>query len=402
MHSRLTVLGRRCAFANASIALGLLMASMGTPAPLYVEYEKRFGVTSSTITSSYCGYILMAAGAMLVCGRLSDHLGRRKVAMAALSIGALGCLMLARVDGPAVLIVARSVQGLAAGLGMPTLGTFVVDLRAPGKNFLAALIASASPTLGVALGAMASGLLVDHGPRPLTLVYLLFGVLLMGSVLGVLVSPETSPPRPGGWASLRPALAIPVRLRGLFGCAIATFVASWAVGGLYQALGPAVAVTELGLDSHFLAGVVVASVLGTTFIGGPLTSRLGASASGLTGLTMLAVGVASVALALEVGSVALFFLASIVAGVGFGAACTGATQTLVASARPEEVAGVISAVYLVSYLGAALPSFLAGQFAERFGLPVVVEGYALMVAVLAVAAGFLLVTVRPELSTDEI
>lgn len=373
------------------MALGVLMASIGSPAPLFVEYERRYGLTSSAVSSSFCAYILVAAGSMLIAGRLSDHVGRRAVAVVALVSGIVGCLLLIRVDGAAVLITARIVQGLGAGLGMTTLGAFVVDLRRPGKAFLASLVTSASPMLGVALGAMVSGLLVDLGPSPFTLVYLVFALLLGASVVGVVLSPETSARLPGAWSSLRPALAVPGRMRALFGAAIATFVASWSLGGFYQSFGPSIAVRDLGQDSHFVAGVVVASVLGMTVVGGPLTSRLTGRGSGLLGLTALAVGVSAAAIALGHGSVGLFFAGSIVAGVGFGAACTGATRSLVASARPEEVAGVISAVYLVSYLGAALPSFLAGRFADRYGFPAVVDGYAVFVVVLAVAGGLLLV-----------
>jgi MFS family permease len=364
---------------------------VGTPAPLYVEYERRFGVTSSTVSLAFCAYILLAAGAMLIGGRLSDHVGRRVVAMAALAIGIVGCLLLVRVDGPGVLIAARAVQGLAVGLGMPALGTFVVDLRRPGRTFLASLVASASPTLGVALGAMASGLLVDHGPFPLELVYVVFALFLGGSLVGVVLSPETGVRRRGAWASLRPAISVPGRMRGLFVAAIATFVASWALGGFYQSFGPGIAVDDLGQQSHFLAGVVVASVLGTTVVGGPLTARLNERRSGLAGLACLAAGVTTAAVALGPGWVGLFFVGSVVAGIGFGAACTGATRSLVAGARPEEVAGLISAVYLVSYLGAAVPSFFAGRIADRYGFPPVVDGYAVFVVLLAIVAGVLLV-----------
>ena len=379
-------LPRNRAFAAATVALVATLGAAGAPSPLLIVYQQRYGIQDAGLTGALVIYILPAAAALLCCGRLSDHLGRRPVALLALAFTAAGCLVLTQVHGLATLLAGRALQGVGTGLGTSALGALVTDLQPDRRPWLAAAVTSGGPAAGLALGALISGALVDYGPAPRTLVYLVFVAVLALAAVGVLAAPETSPRIPGALRSLSPRLAIPPRTAQLFLAACCCFVAAWALGGFYQALGPSLAAHLLGHISHLFGGVVVASMLGTSALGGPLTARLQARAAMLCGCVALAVGTLAILAGLHTQSLAVFLLGGGLAGLGFGSAFTGGLRRLLAVTQPHQRAGVLSAAYLISYLGAATPSLAAGLLTGPWGLRTVADAYGALVIVLVLVA----------------
>ena len=102
--------------------------------------------------------------------------------------------------------------------------------------------------------------------------------------------------------------------------------------------------------------------------------------------------------ALVVGSVVLYFVATVVAGVGFGAGFLGVLRTLLPQAAPHERAGLLSAIYMVSYLSHSIPAVAAGAVAGEVGLVPTAIGYAGMVLLLAVVVLLGLLRNRPRRS----
>ena len=69
--------------------------------------------------------------------------------------------------GPAVL------QGIATGAAMTTLGATLVDLNPPHAPGRAGVVSGVAPLGGLAVGALGCGALVQFGPEPTHLVYIL-------------------------------------------------------------------------------------------------------------------------------------------------------------------------------------------------------------------------------------
>ena len=375
------------AFVAMSLALLAIGAAAGVPVPLYVAYQRQFEIAPSGLTGAFAIYIVPLAAMLLVCGRLSDHLGRRPVAAVALLLDAVACVIFTQVDATAVLLVARSVQGLATGLGVAALAAFVVDLQPADRPGLGGAVASAAAPGGLAIGAVSSGVLVAYGPLPLTLVYLVFAGVLVVAALAVVMTGETADRTPGALRSLRPSFAVPAGTRALFASACACFIASWALGGYYQALGPSVAADILGVTNALAGGLVLASLTGASGFAGLLAVRLQAQHAMVGGLAALVVGLVGVVVSLELQVTVGFFIASVVAGVGFGASFSGAMRRILAERSAAERAGILSAAYLVSYLGSAAPSFLAGLVVPSWGLMTVTTVYAALIVVLALISG---------------
>ncbi len=385
-----------------SLSLLVLGAAAGVPAPLYVVYQHRYGITPSGLTGAFAIYIVPLAAMLLVCGRLSDHCGRRPVAVVALLLDAAACGVFTQVDSTGVLLLARSIMGLATGLGLTAIAAFVVDLAPSRRPGLAGAVTGAAAPGGLATGALVSGALVAYGPAPRVLVYVVFAGLLCLAAVAVLVTPETASRRPGALRSLRPSIRVPAGAPALFATACLCFISSWALAGYYQALGPSVAADVLGATSPLVGGLVLASLAGTSGIAGLAVSGVGHDRAMLGGLTALLLGVAGVVGSLAAGLTAGFFVASVVAGAGFGASFTGAMRWVLADRSADERAGLLAAAYLVSYLGSAVPSYLVGLVVPAWGLLGSTAAYGALVAALALvsAAAALLLRRRGTITDD--
>ncbi len=267
---RVPVLSRSASFWLLGALLFALLFAAGAPSPLYVVYEERWGFSAIVLTAVFAVYALALLVALLITGRLSDYLGRRPVLAAGLVVQVAAMVAFLLAEGVAMLFVARTLQGVATGIATAALSAWLLDLEPRERTGLGSVVASVAPLIGLALGALASGFLVQYGPDPLRLV---FWLLLAAYLLVLLVLPaieDVAERRPGWRASLRPEVGVPPAARPLFAAMAPSLVATWALGGLYLSLGPSLAISLLGSESHVAGGLVIVALTGT----GALVSAL--------------------------------------------------------------------------------------------------------------------------------
>ena len=106
----------RLAFLSAVVSLVVSFAAAAAPIPLYNIYRAEDGFTNAGISMAVVGYAVGTIGALLVVGRLSNHLGRRLTAIASLGLLLLGCLLLLNVHDIGALLAGRLVVGVGTGL----------------------------------------------------------------------------------------------------------------------------------------------------------------------------------------------------------------------------------------------------------------------------------------------
>jgi MFS family permease len=387
---RLPLLSPRAAFyLQASIAVSFLAAS-SAPTPLYAAYQAAWHFSPITTTVVFGVYALTVLAALLVAGSLSDHIGRRPILLATITLQAASMLVFTTAGSVSALMAARIVQGLATGAALGAVGAGMLDIdRAKGT-----ITNAVAPMTGTATGALLSGALVQYLPAPEHLVYLvLFGVFVLQAV-GVSRMRETSSREAGALASLRPQLGVPRAARGPLLRAVPVLVAVWALAGLYGSIGPAVVRLVTGRNSPVLGGLAL-FVLAAS---GALTVLVLRSARPhvvmLYGTAALLVGVGGTLLGVETRSALLFFLGAVVAGSGFGSAFQGVIRTVVPLAAPHERSGLLSTVFVVSYLGMGLPAVVGGYLVVHTGLLTASRTYGIAVMVLSATA--LLAVVRPR------
>ena len=82
-----------------------------------------------------------------------------------------------------------------------------------------------------------------------------------------------------------------------------------------------------------------------------------------TGIGVLVAGVTVTLLALDLGSVGVFFAGTVISGAGFGSGFQGGIRLVLPRAAAHERAGVLSLLFVVSYLGMGTPAVAAGFLA---------------------------------------
>ena len=85
------------------------------------------------------------------------------------------------------------------------------------------------------------------------------------------------------------------------------------------------------------------------------------------GSTVVIAGVALAVASLSYHSATAFFLGTTLAGSGFGTGFQAAIRTVVPLAAPQERAGVLSVIFVISYLAMGVPAVIAGYLVALQG-----------------------------------
>jgi MFS family permease len=357
------ILSRRAGFyVLASITISFLAGS-AAPTPLYPVYQAQWGFSPTMVTAIFGIYALAVLSALLVVGRLSDHIGRKPVLLVATVVQAATMILFAHADGLNALLLARVIQGLSTGAAVAAVGAGLLDLDKTRGTMANAI----TTPLGTATGAIVAGVLVQYLPQPTHLVYYVLAVIFVVQAFGVMLLPEPNAPRAGAWASLKPQFRLPVAARGPMLLAIPALVATWALAGFYASLGPTVIRGLLGSNSALLGGLTLFVLATSAALAVSLLHNRDARVLMTVGAVALVAGVTVFLASLSYHSAAAFFVGTAMAGMGFGAGFQGAVRTVVASAPAHERAGVLSVAFVVSYLAMGLPAIAAGYLLTRQG-----------------------------------
>jgi predicted MFS family arabinose efflux permease len=359
--------GRRLSPANAFLLLASVtvsfLAGSSAPTPLYPVYMADWGLTPLMVTVIFGIYALAVLVALLVAGRLSDHLGRKPVLLVATVAQAAAMVLFGTATGLTGLLVARVVQGLTTGAAIGAVGAAMIDLdkaRGTAANAVA-------PPFGTATGAIVAAVLVQYLPFPTHLVYVVFGVIFTLQAIGLAFMTDSIAPRGSVVASLKPQLGLPRATREPLLLALPVLVAVWCLAGFYGALGPMLVRSMLASNTPLLGGLALFVLAACGGISVLVFQHREPREMMMLGAASLFAGVAIAVVSLPYSAIAFFFLGTAIAGVGFGAGFQGAIRTVVPFAAPHERAGVLSIVFIISYIAMGVPAVVAGSMIARHG-----------------------------------
>jgi predicted MFS family arabinose efflux permease len=346
----------------ASLTVSFLAGSSAAT-PLYGVYMAEWGLSPLMITMIFGSYALAVLLALLIGGRLSDHLGRKPVLLAATLAQVLTMVLFFTATGLTGLLAARVLQGLTTGAAVGALGAAMIDL-----NKARGTIANAvAPPFGTATGAIIAGVLVQYLPFPTHLVYLVFGAVFVAQAIGLLFLTESIAPRAGVLASLAPQLKLPRAVREPLLLATPVLVAVWALAGFYGALGPMLVKGLLAVNTPLVGGLALFVMAACGGLAVLIFQHREPKDMMLIGALNLFMGVAIAVLSLPYNSITGFFLGTAIGGVGFGAGFQGAVRTVVPAAAAHERAGVLSILFIISYLAMGVPAVAAGWMIAQHG-----------------------------------
>jgi MFS family permease len=371
---------RTFAAGYATLTAITFAAVAATPTPIYRLYRENLGLTPLAVTVIFAVYSFTMIAAFLTVARLSDYVGRKPMALTSLVLNALALLLFTFADSAFDLILARSIQGVAMGIALASLGAMISD-AAPQ---LAATLNSLTAFIGMTLGSLLAGSLVAYAPWPSRLVFAVLFALTIAEMAPLAFIAETAPRKAGALAALKPSLGLPASAAGAMIRLFPLTLAAWALGGFYLSLMPSLVITATGIHSPMMSAAVVSALMLAGGVGSftlrsvtpPQAVR--ASALALTG------GIVLTLFAIYAGSASGMMLGAIVAGIGFGGSYGSGMRTLLPLVEPHERAGLLSAYFVESYLSFTLPAVAAGLAAPRFGLVPTALAFASILALCAI------------------
>lgn len=373
------------AFAAAITSMTAFFLAAGAPTPLLIVEQQRWGFPSSLLTLAFGIYAIGLLATLIVAGRLSDHLGRRPVLIAALLLETAAFMLLLFAPGIGTVILGRLVQGIATGAATSAFSSAVIELAPPRARTIAASIVSAAPAGGLGIGALVAGALTSATVHANTIIWAALALITLVGTLAVVASPETVTRRPGARASLRPSIALPGNARPVFLRATPTLVAAWMMAALFMGLVPTTLGTVFHIESTLTDGATaflepaaaaVATLFAARFAPRALL-RVAAAATAIAALVFLA--------GLIGHQLWMLDAAGIVGGIGFGTAFAGTVRATVPTTPADRRAGLFAAIYTVSYLAFGVPAIISGVLIGLAGLTPVILGLVAVIALLGTA-----------------
>jgi len=361
------------------IALFVFLGASAALTPLYPLYHTQWGASLPMLQGAFAIYAVTLLISLLCFGGLSDHIGRRPVALIAIAIEVAAMARFATATGIGAVIFGRALQGLATGIATSVLSAGLQDADRTRGGLVSGMV----PMGSMAGFAVLSAALAQFAPQPLHLVFvLLLGALLFLTVAVFAVS-ETVSPMPGALASLKPRVHVPLPARVTLLRIAPANTAVWAFAGLLLSLGPTIARNASG-GSHdpMLGGWVVGITMGAALVSMLFNMQTTAATSLQRGVVLALIGLPITLVGMHAHSVAVFFVGIGMAGAGIGLVVQGAIRSLVPLALVHERAGLMASYFVLSYLAFCVPAFVAGFTVQRLGLTLTADLYIAFLVVL--------------------
>jgi len=358
--------------------------------------EGDLGASSSDLQWIVDSYVLVFAGLLLTAGSLGDRFGRRRALMLGLTVFGAGSALSALAGSADQLIASRALMGVGGALIMPTTLSVLTNVFPAEERGKAIGVWAAVAGLGVAIGPITGGWLLEHFEWPSVFVVNL-PVVALGLAGAMLLVPESRDPSKASLDPLGAALSIAglitvvwaiieapsrgwgsttVLTTAALGTALLAAFAAWELrahspmldvrlfrNGAFSGASGAIGLAFFALFGtiFFLtqylqgvadytaleAGIRTLPVAGGLVVGGPVSARvaerIGARVVVAFGLATIGAGLALLS-QVEVDSGYALIAASLaVLGVGMGAAMAPATESIM-SALPPANAGVGAAM----------------------------------------------------------
>lgn len=378
----------RLVMAGTVIFVLLVGANLATP--LYPLLQVQLGLSSLAVTAAFASYVVVLVATLMLAGHWSDHIGRRAALILAVLAGLVGGWVFAEATSLAALCAGRALQGVAVALATGASSAALRELLPSRPEWASrfTLLASAG---GVAAGPMLGGvlsLLPNHTATP----YYVHSLLLAGLLVPLYLlraRPAIKPPVPSrAFQALAPRRPfVSQSARGAFWLASGVGFLSFAVFGFCLSLAPGYFAQVLGTDSRPLIGVLAGLTLGASALSQLLAVR---------GRFVVPVGLAVLGVAVILLGAAgawrnpwLLVVAALAAGVGQGIAFRTVFNDVAMKVEADRHAQIVSTVYVITYLGSAVPVLGLGWATAQFGLEPAVLGFVALcgAAALLLAAG---------------
>lgn len=351
------------------VAIGPLSMALFTPAMPQIVND--FASTEAAVKLTVSLYFAGFAFSQLICGPLSDGLGRKPVIMAFMALY-LAASVLALVSPTIeVLIAARFLQGVGASVGIATVRAIIRDLfvgeRSARIMNLIGVILGLGPAFAPTLGGLTMDLFGWHAIFGLMVVLGLTIILVCHYVLKETVVRDLSRIR------ARAVISSYARLLGSRYFMACSLMMGGSIGAFYTlaVVLPFIMMTRIGL-SPTAFGFSMLMQSGAFFFGAltvrALIGRIGAYRLLPVGLVFILTGSLALAVLLHLFEPTFLTVLGPVALYAYGASFIMPAMSTASLAPFPQIAGAASALGGFMQMGSGL---IGGLLAGMFGDPVI-------------------------------
>jgi MFS family permease len=360
--------GPRGAFRWIAYVLAVTSLAAAIPSPLYPVYEQNFRFSAGVLGLVFAAYTPGVLLMLFLVAPQAERTGRKRMLYVGMVLTAIGALVFASAPGVAWLTLGRFLSGLAVGATTSVATAAMSDLEPNHDSHHVARVAVAANFGGFALGVAMSGLIVQYGPLPTHLVYLLPVLASAVGVLAVHVTPETAPEI----GTKRPyriqGISVPADVRRPFWVAAGGIAACYSIYGFFAALVPSYVRTVLQYPHAAAVGGIVALMFGLAAITQLATSQIRDRRALLVGFPSMIGSLIALVLTLRLASWPLLIPVTAALGVAVGLTFMGSV-TLVDRVTTEAQRGeTLAGFYSAGYLALAVPTIGIAEASEHIGL----------------------------------
>ncbi len=381
-------------------AMSLLLIGANLATPLYPQLQSQLSLRPMGTTVAFASYVCSLILFLCTVGHWSDHIGRRAALVFAVALSLAGTLVFASADSLTELCLGRGLQG--AGVALAT-GASSAALREllPSKPQWASRFTLLTSSGGVAVGPLLGGLLalLPGGRHSVFMVQAVLLLLILVPLSLLQARPAIAIASAGERKrALAPrGLGVPVeaRPRAVIACMVGFL--SFAVFGFVLSLAPGYMAQAFGLHSLPAIGLLAGLPLGVAALTQVFVR--GGDRQLPVGLLILGGGVILLAFAAEAEILGLAVFAMILIGVGQGTSFRAAFSRAVDAVETSWHARTVSTIYVVTYLGSAVPVIGLGWAAGAFGLVPSTMTFSVACAVLALG---LAIAAKRQLSAEKV
>jgi MFS family permease len=326
--------------------------------------------------------------ALLFFGRVSDQIGRRRIALPAIGVAIVSAAIFLFATNTAWLFVGRVLSGFAIGIATGTGTAWLAELYGARNRPRATLLSTGGNVVGLAVGALVAGLLAQYAPWPTRLVFVVYVAALVVVLFFAARVPETvkRPVQSLHDVKMRPRLGVPADIRTRFIAPAVTGFGTFAFFGFYAALAPSIMSQELHEPNKALGGGVVfeLSIVSAAVV--LLTRSMKSRTAMLSGLVLLLPSLLLLVLAESMQSLAILLVGTAVGGTAIALGYRGSLQVMNEIAPGDRRAEVVSTYLLCCYVGNSIPIIGVGVLSTLSSQIVASSVFAITIAAFTAVA----------------
>lgn len=368
----------------SGVVIFVLLVGANLATPLYPSLQAELALGPFGTTVAFSSYVIALVATLVLAGHWSDHIGRRAALVVSVVVGLAGTAVFGLAQNLLMLCGGRVLQGVSIALATGASAAALRELL-PTRPEWASRFTLLSSSGGVAAGPAIGGLLalLPGGRTAPFIVQMVVLALLLVPLWLIKARPAIMRAEHGfDHRALAPRrLGVPAQARGAFWLAALVGFLSFAIFGFQLSLAPGFFAQGMHLSSLPLVGVLAGLSLGASALS-QLTGFSG-KATVPVGLAVLGLSMLLTAWASNTSALWLLVVASVAAGFGQGLSFRTVFNRAAMAVSPDQHAQMVSTVYVVTYLGSAVPVLGLGLAAAVWGMTTAVTAFAILAAVAA-------------------